>query len=107
MDFPVEWIAPGVTLILAGAGYLKNRAEVERIKASRAETKGARDTDSREIRDMLLKHDFAIVALKDSQTLTAQVVDDLRDTCSALNTSVAKLDVNLENLASIIKEFHK
>jgi hypothetical protein len=107
MDIPVEWIAPGVTLILAGAGYLKNRAEVEKIKASRIETKGERDSDSREIRDTLLKHDFAICQLKDSQQLTATVVDDLRDTCAALNTSVAKLDLNVVNLADAIKELRK
>lgn len=96
-----------VLLLTNLAGLIKIWGEVARQKADRVSTKASRDSDSREIRDMLLKHDFAIGALKDSQTLTSQVVDDLRDTCAALNTGVAKLDLTMENLAETIKEMKK
>ena len=95
----------GVVLLLTNsAAAIKIWAEVQKQKADRAETKISRDKAEQEIRDMVLKHDFAITTLKDNQALTATVVDDLRDTCSTLNTSVAKLDVNVGNLAEAIKE---
>lgn len=96
-----------VLFIGNGAALIKVWTDNAKIKSDRLETKESRDQDSREIRDMLLKHDFAICQLKDSQQLTATVVDDLRDTCSALNTSVAKLDINIANLAEAVKELKK
>lgn len=96
-----------VLLLTEAAGLLKIYSELAKVKAARAETKTARDSDSQQLHDMILKHDFAIATLKDNQALTATVVDDLRDTCSTLNTSVAKLDVNVGNLAEAIKELRK
>lgn len=98
----------GIVLLLTqAAAFLKVYTDLAKTKADRIQTKEARDTSDREIRDMILKHDFAICQLKDSQALTATVVDDLRDTCAALNTSVAKLDINIANLADAVKELRK
>lgn len=94
-------------LIGAVVLVLTNTAGLIKIIADRRATKIDRDSDSQKLHDMILKHDFAITSLKDSQALTATVVDDLRDTCSTLNTSVAKLDVNVGNLADAIKELRK
>lgn len=94
-------------LIGAVVLVLTNTAGLIKIIADRRATKIDRDSDSQKLHDMILKHDFAITSLKDSQALTATVVDDLRDTCSTLNTSVAKLDVNVGNLADAIKELKK
>jgi hypothetical protein len=96
-----------VILLTNLAGLVKVWSEMTKTKADRAQTKEYRDASDREIRDMILKHDFAICQLKDSQALTATVVDDLRDTCAALNTSVAKLDLNIANLAEAVKELKK
>jgi len=93
-----------VVLLLTNlAGLAKVWTDNARTKADRLQTKEQRDQDSRELRDLILKHDFAICQLKDQQALTATCVDDLRDTCAALNTSVAKLDVNVANLADAIR----
>lgn len=89
------------------AALIKVWTTVAQQRADRAQTKEVRDASDREIRDMILKHDFAICQLKDSQALTATVVDDLRDTCAALNTSVAKLDINITNLAEAVKDLKK
>lgn len=102
-----ELTAALVTLALSLAGLAKVWTELAKVKASRLETKESRDTAEREIRDMLLKHDFAITQLKDSQALTATVVDDLRDTCAALNTGVAKLDLAVANLTEAIREMKR
>lgn len=98
----------GVVLCLGNlAAWLKTASEVARQKADRLLTKETRDADSQELHDKVLKLEFTTQQLKDSQQLTAQVVDDLRETCAVLNTSVAKLDINIENLAEAVKELKK
>lgn len=106
MDDP-KLIAALVGLIVELTLLVKVWRDVIAVKSSRQETKESRDTAEREIRDMLLKHDFAITQLKDSQALTATCVDDLRDTCAALNTGVAKLDLAVANLTEAIRELRK
>lgn len=106
MDDP-KLIAAIVLFLTNLAGLVKVWGDLAKQKADRAEVGAKRDADSQTLHDMILKHDFAITTLKDNQALTATVVDDLRDTCSTLNTSVAKLDVNVGNLAEAIKELKK
>jgi hypothetical protein len=101
-------IVGAVVLCLGNlAAWLKTASDVAKQKADRLLTKETRDADSQELHDKVLKLEFTTQQLKDNQALTAQVVDDLRDTCSALNTSVAKLDLNIANLADAVKELRK
>lgn len=74
------------------------------VKADRASTAETRNKDSQELHDKVLKHDFQIGQLKDQQSLTATVVDDLRDTCNTLNVNIVRLDGAVNNLAEVIKE---
>jgi hypothetical protein len=89
------------------AALIKVWTDLARQKADRLITKAERDTDSQELHDKVLKLEFTTQNLKDSQQLTTQVVDDLRDTCAALNTSVAKLDINIVNLAEVVRELKR
>lgn len=101
-------IVGAVVLCLGNlAALIKVWTDLAKQKADRIITKASRDSDSQELHDKVLKLEFSTQQLKDSQQLTAQVVDDLRDTCSALNTSVAKLDLNIANLAEAVKELRK
>lgn len=101
-------IVGAVVLCLGNlAAWLKTASDVAKQKADRLLTKETRDADSQELHDKVLKLEFTAQQLKDNQTLTTQVVDDLRDTCAALNTSVAKLDLNIANLAEAVKELRK
>lgn len=101
-------IVGAIVLCLGNLGaWLKTASDVAKQKADRILTKETRDADSQELHDKVLKLEFATQQLKDNQTLTAQVVDDLRDTCAALNTSVAKLDLNIANLTDAVKELRK
>ena len=103
---------PTITaLIMAATSLLGNLALLakvitDKIKLSRdrADTASARDKDSQELHDSVLKHGFQIQQLKDQQALTSTVVDDLRDTCATLNTNIVKLDLNVANLTDVIKE---
>lgn len=96
-----------VLLITNTAAAIKLWAEVQKQKADRVETKAMRDADSQSLHDKVLSHGFQIQQLKDAQSLTATVVDDLRDTCAQLNANIVKLDTNVLNLTEAVKELKK
>lgn len=102
-----ELVAAIISILLSGSALLKQLADNYKIRNERMATKAERDGDSQSIHDTLLKHDFAITQLKDNQALTSTVVDDLRDTCAQLNTSIAKLDIGVANLTDAVKELKK
>ena len=100
-------IGAAVLLLTNLAGLVKVWADLARQKADRAATKAERDQDSMELHDKVLKMGFEITRLKDEQHFTSNVVNDLRDQCAALNTNIAKLDVNVANLTEAIKEMRR
>lgn len=101
-------IVGAVVLCLGNlAAWLKTASDVAKQKADRLLTKETRDADSQELHDKVLKLEFTAQNLKDSQQLTSQVVDDLRDQCSTLNTNIVKLDMAVANLTEVIKELRK
>lgn len=102
-----KFIAAFAALIVNIGGLVKVYTDILRIKADRADTKENRDKDSLELHDKVLSQSFAIQQLKDAQSLTATVVDDLRDTCAQLNTNIVKLDTNVLNLTEAVKELKK
>lgn len=89
------------------AALIKVWADVAKQKADRILTKASRDSDSQKLHDKVLKLEFSTQQLKDSQHLTTQVVDDLRDQCSTLNTNIVKLDMAVASLTEVIKEMRK
>ena len=98
----------GVVLLLTNlAGLIKVWTDLQKQKLDRTETKAQRDKDSQDLHDKVLSHSFAIQQLKDAQSLTATVVDDLRDTCNQLNSNIVKLDVNVANLTEAVKDLKK
>ena len=97
-----------VVMCLGNLGALiKVWTDNVKLRNDRAQTKEARDKDSLELHDKVLKLEFACSQLKDQQTLTATVVDDLRDQCATLNTNIVKLDMAVANLTEAIKELRK
>lgn len=90
--------------ITNAAGLIKVWTDLAAVRRSRLETSEARNKDSQDLHDKVLKLEFATQQLKDSQQLTSQVVDDLRDQCSTLNTNIVKLDMAVANLTEAIKE---
>lgn len=102
-----ELIAAIVGLVLAVTALVKMYTDILKIKKDRLNTKETRDKDSLDLHDQVLKNTFQIQQLKDNQALTATVVDDLRDQCSALNTNIVRLDTNVSNLTDAIKELKK
>lgn len=93
--------------ITNAAGLVKVWTDLAAVRRSRLETSEARNKDSQDLHDKVLKLEFATQQLKDSQQLTSQVVDDLRDQCTTLNTNIVKLDMAVANLTEAIKELRK
>lgn len=77
------------------------------IQSKRKATKAERDSDSKDIHDTLLKHDFVITSLKDNMQLVQTVQEDIRTELNTLNTNVAKLGVVVENLTETVKEMKR
>lgn len=92
------------SLVTNMALFVKVITDKIKLSTERSETKTARDKDSQELHDSVLKHGFMIQQLKDQQAFTNNVVHDLQDTCSTLNSNIVKLDVNVSNLTEVIKE---
>lgn len=103
MDDP-KLIAALVGLIVELTLLVKVWRDLLAMKQARADTAQLRNKDSLEIHDTILRHGFQIQQLKDQQSLTATVVDDLRDTCNTLNVNIVRLDGAVTNLAEVIKE---
>lgn len=105
MDPTIAALVVAITSLVGNLALLvKVIADKIKLTNDRAATATARDKDSQELHDSVLKHGFQIQQLRDQQALTSTVVDDLRDTCSTLNTNIAKLDLNVVNLTEAIKE---
>ena len=99
-----ELAAALIGLILALTALIKQISDNIKIKNQRAETAERRDRDSQDLHDQVLKNTIELKQLKDSQALTATVVDELRDVCAGLNINIVKLDGNVANLTEAIKE---
>ena len=105
MDPTIAALVVAITSLVGNLALLvKVIADKIKLTNDRAATATARDKDSQDLHDSVLKHGFQIQQLRDQQALTSTVVDDLRDTCATLNTNIAKLDLNVVNLTEAIKE---
>lgn len=99
-----EIIAAIVAILGAIATYIKSRADISSIRDERATTAQARDKDSQELHDKVEKCVWDIAHLTNNQVHTDQVLDDLRQQISVLNTSLATVSTKLDTLTEAIKE---
>lgn len=94
----LPYIAPGalpLILVILGIAY---------IQSKRKETKKERDTDSQQIHDKILKHDFEITNLKGEVGHQRDIQDDLAKQINILSQSVAKFSVAVEHLTESVKD---
>ena len=99
----VELGAALVGLIIAVTTLVKVITDKIKLTTDRAETKAARDADSQELHDKVLKLEFLTTQLKDNQSLNATAIDDLRDQTATLNVNIVKLDMAVAQLTEAIK----
>lgn len=102
------------TLIGAVVLLLTNTAAVIKIwgdnittRDDRVATKEARNKDSAELHDKVLKLEFGYGSLKDSQQLINEQVADTAKAVGILNTQLAQVLVKLDNVIEELKELKK
>ena len=93
-----------VLLITNAAGLVKVWTDLSKTKASRAETATKRDADSQELHDQCMKNSWDIQSLKDMSGHRDQVIEQLQQQITILNSTMATTNVKLDNLVEVIKE---
>ena len=89
------------------AAWLKTASDVAKQKADRLITKSARDQDSADLHDAVMKNTWEINQLKDMAGHRDQVIEQLQQQISILNSTMATTNVKLDTLTEAIKELKK
>ena len=100
-------IGAAVLLLTNSAAAVKLWGDVQKTKADRASTKEARDKDSQELHDQCMKNTWDIQSLKDMSGHRDQVIEQLQQQITILNSTMATTNVKLDNLVEVIKELKK
>lgn len=89
------------------AAWFKTASDVAKQKADRLITKSARDQDSADLHDAVMKNTWDIATLKESSSHRDTLIEDLQKQINALNTTLASTNVKLDTLTEAIKELRK
>lgn len=93
-----------VLLLTNTAAAVKLWSEVQKTKADRLSTKEARDHDSAKLHDAVMKNSWDIQALKDMSGHRDQVIEQLQQQITILNSTMATTNLKLDTLTEAIKE---
>lgn len=93
-----------VLLLTNTAAAVKLWSEVQKTKADRASTKESRDKDSQKLHDSVMKNSWDIQALKDMSGHRDQVIEQLQQQITILNSTMATTNLKLDTLTEAIKE---
>ena len=96
-----------VLLLTNSAAAIKLWGDVAKQKADRASTKEQRDKDSASLHDQCMKNTWEITQLKDMSGHRDQVIEQLQQQISILNSTMASTNVKLDTLTEAIKELRK
>lgn len=100
-------IGAAVLLLTNTAAAIKLWGDVAKQKADRAITKESRDKDSANLHDQCMKNTWEISQLKDMSCHRDQVIEQLQQQISILNSTMATTNVKLDTLTEAIKELRK
>lgn len=89
------------------AALIKVWTTVAQQRADRAQTKEARDKDSQDLHDAVMKNTWEITQLKDMSCHRDQVIEQLQQQITILNSTMATTNVKLDTLTEAIKELKK
>jgi DNA repair exonuclease SbcCD ATPase subunit len=96
-----------VLLLTNSAAAVKLWGDMQKTKADRLSTKEARDQDSAALHDQCMKNSWDITQLKDMSGHRDQVIEQLQQQISILNSTMAATNVKLDTLTEAIKELKK
>ena len=74
------------------------------IEQDRTNTKQQRDTDSQELHDKLLAHDFKITNLQGIVDLHRDKLDSIDKQLAVVNQELVKLNIGVDHLSAALKE---
>lgn len=89
--------APAISVIIVVYLYLK-------MSNQRKETKVARDKDSQELHDKILKHDFELTNMKGQLEHQTNVNEDINKQILELSKAVSQFSVAVDNLVKTVDE---
>lgn len=89
------------------AALIKVWTDNVKLRNDRAATKETRDKDSADLHDQCMKNTWDIQALKDMSGHRDQVIEQLQQQISILNSTMATTNVKLDTLTEAIKELKK
>ena len=100
-------IGAAVLLLTNTAAAVKLWGDVQKTKADRIQTAQLRNKDSADLHDAVMKNTWEIQALKDMSGHRDQVIEQLQQQISILNSTMATTNVKLDTLVDAIKELKK
>lgn len=89
------------------AALIKVWTDNVKLRNDRAATKETRDKDSADLHDQCMKNTWDIQALKDMSGHRDQVIEQLQQQISILNSTMATTNVKLDTLTEVIREMKK
>lgn len=90
-----------IVIVIIGVAYLYFK--FNKLEKDRDNTKSARDSDSQEIHDKLLTHDFKLAELAGIVELHRDKLDSIDKQLTIVNTELVKLNVQVEHLAKALE----
>lgn len=99
-----ELIAAIIALLGALTALIKSRIDVQSVKSDRAETKVARDRDSQDLHDKVIKLDFQCGANKDMLLEQKNRIDDVMQQICTLNRQLAEVLVKMDHVIDGLHE---
>lgn len=107
----VTFLGCSGALVTAAAAWFKQKTETEKQKTalqeiinSRAETKAARDEDSRKMHDQIIILEQTVNNLKSENAHLQVRVDDTNIQINTLTTQLAQVIVKMDNIIETLKE---
>jgi predicted RNase H-like nuclease (RuvC/YqgF family) len=107
----VTFLGCAGALVTAAAAWFKQKTETEKQKTalqeiinSRAETKAARDEDSRKMHDQIIILEQTVNNLKSENAHLQVRVDDTNIQINTLTTQLAQVIVKMDNIIETLKE---
>ena len=86
------------------AALIKVWTDNAKVVKDRIATKLERDRDSTEIHDKVLKLEFQVGALKDTNAALTERLDDANRQINLFNTQLAQVLIKLDTMAELLKE---
>lgn len=99
-----EMAAAVIAVLLAAANWLKNKTEIDKIKADRVETKTARDEAAQQMHDDMIRMQCKQAEFESNQKILFEQSLKHSNEITELSKQHAEVMVTLQNILETLKE---